>query len=223
GNDTLIGGAGNDTYIVDSTSDIVTELASEGTDTVKSSVSWTLGDNLENLTLTGTNAISGTGNTLDNILIANSAGSILDGGDGNDTLTGGIGNDTLLGGNGNDSLVGGLGSDLLTGGKGNDTLSLGNNDNSPDTVFYTRGDGSDVVKEFVRAKGGDLLSFSGIADIDVVKLGTNTEFRIGDGIAGNTGFGTGELLITPQGRTGFTVSNMADNLASSNTAYLGFS
>jgi Ca2+-binding RTX toxin-like protein len=223
GNDTLIGGLGNDTYIVDSASDVVTELVGEGTDTVKSSISWTLEDNLENLTLTGTTVLSGTGNALDNILIANSAGSILDGGDGNDTLTGGIGNDTLFGGIGNDNLVGGLGSDLLTGGKGNDTLSLGNNDGSPDTVFYTRGDGSDLVKEFVRAKGGDLLSFSGIADIDVVKLGTNTEFRIGDGIAGNTGFGTGELLITLQGRTGFTASNIADSLASINTAHFGFS
>jgi RHS repeat-associated protein len=223
GNDTLIGKAGNDTYIVDSTGDTITELVSEGTDIVKSSISWTLGNNLENLTLTGTSTLSGTGNVLDNILIATSAGSILDGGDGNDTLAGGIGNDTLLGGNGNDSLVGGLGSDLLTGGIGNDTLSLGNNDGSPDTVFYTRGDGSDVVKEFVRAKGGDLLSFSGIADIDVVKLGTNTEFHIGDGIAGNTGFGTGDLLITLQGRTGFTASNIGDSLASSNTAHFGFS
>jgi trimeric autotransporter adhesin len=222
GNDTLIGKAGNDTYIVDSASDTITELAGEGTDTVKSSISWTLGDNLENLTLTGTTALSGTGNILDNVLTANSAGSILDGNDGNDTLTGGIGNDTLFGGNGNDNLVGGLGSDLLTGGIGNDILSLGNNDNSPDTVFYTRGDGSDVVKEFVRSKGGDLLSFSGITDIDVVKLGLNTEFRIGDGIAGNAGFGTGDLLITLQGRTGFTASNIVDSIVSTNTVYFGF-
>jgi Ca2+-binding RTX toxin-like protein len=214
GNDTLIGKAGNDTYIVDSARDTITELAGEGTDTVKSSISWTLGNNLENLTLTGTTALSGTGNILDNILIANSAGNVLDGGDGNDTLTGGIGNDTLFGG---------LGSDLLTGGKGNDTLSLGNNDNSQDTVFYTRGDGSDIVKEFVRGPGQDLLSFRGVADIDVVKLGTNTEFRIGDGITGNTGFGTGDLLITLQGRTGFSASNIVDSLASSNTAHFGFS
>jgi Ca2+-binding RTX toxin-like protein len=71
------------------------------------------------------------------------------------------------------TLIGNAGNDLLDGGTGNDTLSLGNNDGSPDTVFYTRGDGSDVVKEFVRSKGGDLLSFSGITDIDVVKLGSN--------------------------------------------------
>lgn len=59
---------------------------------------------------------------------------------------------TLANGNGNDNLVGGLGSDLLTGGTGNDSLALDNNDNSTDTVFYSRGDGSDVVKQFVRGK-----------------------------------------------------------------------
>jgi Ca2+-binding RTX toxin-like protein len=221
GNDILIGRTGNDTYTVDSTSDIITELVGEGTDTVKSSVNWTLGDNLENLTLTGTTALSGTGNTLDNIMIANSAGNILDGGDGNDTLTGGIGNDTLFGGNGTDSLVGGLGSDLFTGGTGNDVLDLGKDTNT-DTIFHSSGDGSDVVKQFVRGKGGDLLSFSGIANIDVVRLGTNTELRIGDDITGNAGFGSGSLLMTLQGTTGFTASNIADNLTSTNTAHFGF-
>jgi Ca2+-binding RTX toxin-like protein len=175
----------------------------------------------KNLVLTGTTALSGTGNTLDNIMIANSAGNILDGGDGNDTLTGGIGNDTLFGGNGTDSLVGGLGSDLFTGGTGNDVLDLGKDTNT-DTIFHSSGDGSDVVKQFVRGKGGDLLSFSGIANIDVVRLGTNTELRIGDDITGNAGFGSGSLLMTLQGTTGFTASNIADNLTSTNTAHFGF-
>jgi hypothetical protein len=79
-----------------------------------------------------------------------------------------------------------------------------------------------VVKQFVRGKGGDFLSFSGITNIDVVKLGSSTEFRIGDGIAGNAGFGTGNLLMTLQATTGFMASNIADNLASSNMAHLGF-
>jgi Ca2+-binding RTX toxin-like protein len=222
GNDTLIGGAGNDTYIVDSTSDSIIELLNEGTDTVKSSVSWILGDNLEKLTLTGTSILSGIGNTLDNVMIANSAGSTLDGGDGNDKLTGGIGNDTLFGGIGNDNLVGGLGSDLFTGGTGDDTLNLGSG-NYVDTVFYSSGDGSDIVQQFVRKSGGDLLSFQNIANIDVVKLGKNTEFRISDGISGNAGFGSGNLLMTLQGTTGFTIANIGQSLDSTNTAQFQFS
>ena len=67
GADTLSGGAGNDTYVVDNAGDVVTENASEGTDLVQSAVTYTLGANVENLTLTGTAAINGTGNTLDNI------------------------------------------------------------------------------------------------------------------------------------------------------------
>ncbi|MCS6266817.1 MAG: hypothetical protein H2174_04545, partial [Vampirovibrio sp.] len=96
GVDTLIGGAGNDTYIVDSTTDTITENASEGTDTVQSSVSYTLGSNVENLTLTGASAINGTGNTLDNILTGNASDNTLDGGTGVDTLIGGLGNDTYI-------------------------------------------------------------------------------------------------------------------------------
>ena len=67
GTDTMSGGAGNDTYVVDAPATSVTELAGEGTDTVQSSVTYTLGANVENLTLTGTAAINGTGNTLDNV------------------------------------------------------------------------------------------------------------------------------------------------------------
>ena len=73
GNDTMVGGTGDDTYVVDSTSDVVTEAANEGVDTVNSSVTLTLGNNVENLVLTGTSAINGTGNTLNNILTGNSA------------------------------------------------------------------------------------------------------------------------------------------------------
>jgi Ca2+-binding RTX toxin-like protein len=89
----LTGGAGHDTYVVGA-GDVVTENANEGTDTVQSSVSWTLGANVEKLTLTGTDAINGTGNSLSNVLTGNSAANILTGGAGNDTLAGGLGNDT---------------------------------------------------------------------------------------------------------------------------------
>ncbi|MFN9560214.1 MAG: beta strand repeat-containing protein [Dolichospermum sp.] len=103
GNDTLIGGLGDDIYIVDSITDIVTELTRRGTDTIQSSVTLTLAANFENLTLTGTAAINGTGNAVSNVITGNS---------GNNTLNGGAGNDTLDGGAGNDNLIGGVGDDI---------------------------------------------------------------------------------------------------------------
>jgi Ca2+-binding RTX toxin-like protein len=93
GNDALIGGTGNDTYIVDSTGDVVTEAANEGTDTVNAGVTYTLAANLENLTLTGTGDINGTGNSGNNVITGNSGSNALDGGAGIDTLIGGAGND----------------------------------------------------------------------------------------------------------------------------------
>jgi Ca2+-binding RTX toxin-like protein len=113
--DFLFGGLGNDTYIVDSTDDIITEYSNEGTDTVRSSVTFTLGTNLEKLTLTGSSEINGSGNSLNNTITGNSANNSLSGGTGNDTLIGDAGNDTLEGGLGNDSLIGGDGYDRLNG------------------------------------------------------------------------------------------------------------
>jgi Ca2+-binding RTX toxin-like protein len=105
GGDKMSGGTGNDTYIVDSTSDTVTEASGAGTDTVKSSISYTLGSNIENLVLTGSSAINGTGNTLANNLTGNSAANTLSGGSGDDVLSGKLGNDTLTGGSGKDTFV----------------------------------------------------------------------------------------------------------------------
>ncbi|MGO8140901.1 calcium-binding protein, partial [Rhizobium leguminosarum] len=94
GADTLIGGAGDDTYIIDNAGDLVTEVADEGTDTVKTVLaSYTLAANVENLTYIGTAAFAGTGNDLAN------------------TITGGVGNDTLNGAAGADTMIGGAGDD----------------------------------------------------------------------------------------------------------------
>jgi Ca2+-binding RTX toxin-like protein len=100
------GGLGNDTYVVDTATDTVIERANEGTDLVQTALAtFTLSDNLENLTYTGAATFTGIGNALAN------------------TLTGGAGNDSLSGGDGNDTLIGGLGNDTLNGGAGVDTAS----------------------------------------------------------------------------------------------------
>ncbi len=123
GADALSGGLGNDTYLVDNVGDTVTELANEGTDNVLSSVTFTLGSNVERLTLTGTADLDGTGNELDNTIFGNVGNNVLSGGAGNDTLHGGDGNDTLNGGDGDDMLIGDLGNDIFNGGAGFDTVS----------------------------------------------------------------------------------------------------
>ena len=148
GADTLIGGLGNDIYVVDNAGDIVTEVAGQGTDLVQSSVTHILRDEVENLTLTGTAAINGTGNTLNNSIIGNSV---------NNTLNGGAGNDTLNGGAGADSLVGGLGDDIYVV------------DNAGDIVTEVASQGTDLVQSSVTYTLGtevENLSLTGTAAIN---------------------------------------------------------
>ena len=98
GIDTLIGGVGNDIYIVDSTTDTITEAVNAGTDTVQSSVTFSLAAlaNIENLSLLGTAIINATGNAAANVIVGNSAANVINGGLGNDALTGGLGADTFV-------------------------------------------------------------------------------------------------------------------------------
>ncbi|MFD1702464.1 pre-peptidase C-terminal domain-containing protein [Methylopila henanensis] len=96
GADEMIGGAGNDRYIVDNVGDIVFEYESEGADVVESSVTYALSDNIENLKLTGTASINGTGNGLANVLLGNNAANRLNGLGGADEMRGADGNDLYV-------------------------------------------------------------------------------------------------------------------------------
>ncbi|MDO7844630.1 glycosyl hydrolase [Sphingomonas immobilis] len=142
GADILEGGAGNDTYILDATADVVIEQANAGIDTVMTGHAYTLGANVENLVLTGTYSVNGTGNALDNVITGNSGVNWLQGGDGNDTLYGMDGNDTLTAGNGNDILDGGTGADKMDGGAGDDTYYV---DNIGDVIVEWSNAGYDRV------------------------------------------------------------------------------
>jgi Ca2+-binding RTX toxin-like protein len=163
GADTLIGGVGNDIYVVDNLGDTITENLNEGTDTVQSAISWNLGTNLENLTLTGTLAIDGTGNSVNNTIIGNAANNTLIGGDGIDTLTGNAGNDILVGGFGNDILTGGTGADIFR--------------------FNTANEGLDNIKDFKVAELDIIqVSAAGFAGGLVVGTLTASQFISGAGI-----------------------------------------
>ena len=117
GADTMNGAGGNDTYVVDDAGDLLTEASSAGTDLVLSSVTFTLGANVENLTLTGALKIKGTGNALDNVITGNSVANVLIGGDGNDQLDGGGGPDKMSGGTGDDTyIVNNVGDTVTEGG-----------------------------------------------------------------------------------------------------------
>ncbi|HET6222144.1 MAG TPA: calcium-binding protein, partial [Dongiaceae bacterium] len=124
GNDSLVSGLGNDLYIIDTASDAVVEAAGEGTDTVQSSATYTLAANVENLTLTGSANLNGTGNTLANLLTGNGGNNALDGGAGDDTMIGGAGNDTFNVNNGNDRVAYlSMSSVLDTAANGSDTIN----------------------------------------------------------------------------------------------------
>jgi Ca2+-binding RTX toxin-like protein len=159
GIDTLTGGLGDDVYIVDDVAEVLTELAGEGRDEVEASLSWTLADNFEDLTLL-TGALNGTGNGASNIIVGNTSANQLSGLDGADSLFGGLGNDQLNGGTGGDDMHGGAGNDIYF------VDSLG------DVVVEAVGEGADTI-------------FSSLA----YTLGANLENLTLTGAVGLTGTG----------------------------------
>lgn len=188
GTDIMVGGAGNDIYITNG-GDTLTESANGGNDTVSSSVSLTLGANLENLTLTGTANINGTGNALNNVLTGNSGANTLLGGDGMDVLFGGAGNDILNGGNGADVFIlrSGFGADTVSGGF--DADAAGGQDLIDVTAYgFTEADvgasssfgvwievaGSDTIVHI----GNDMLTLTGVNGVGANAI-TSSDFLFG--------------------------------------------
>lgn len=175
GADSMYGGLGNDVYYVDSASDLVSESGGGGVDTINASVTRTLGNDLEHLTLSGTGNIKGTGNSLNNTLTGNAGANLLDGGSGNDILRGAAGNDTL---------EGGTGADTMEGGTGNDTYRV---DNILDVVTESSATGGTdtVISTITESLSANVehLTLTGTAAIN--GLGNTLANRIVGNSAGN--------------------------------------
>ena len=192
GVDTLIGGNGNDVYVVSVTTDVVTEQTNGGTDTVISPTTYTIGSNTENLTLSGTSAINGTGNTLNNYIIGNGAAN------------------TLKGDAGDDGLDGGLGNDRLEGGTGNDTFYI---DSASDVLVENASAGTDTVVAgftYTLATNFENLTLSGTAAIN--GTGNSAVSLITGNSANNTlSGGTGaDTLVGKAGNDSYVVDSTAD-------------
>src|SRR6185312_6081552 len=189
GADSMVGGAGNDNYFVDDVGDKIAE-SGPSIDGVASSITYSLGANLENLTLANGASIDGTGNSLNNFMIGNSGDNILSGLAGDDDLHGTGGNDLLLGGDGNDTLVAGQGGDTLAGGAGKDVFQLPDFGlNGVDTIVDLNALGGDTIEV-----GGVLINFvPGVSNIDAfLKTSTvngNTIVQVDqDGAVATLGF-----------------------------------
>lgn len=163
GADTLRGKAGDDIYIVDNVGDRVYESSGEGRDTVRSSVTFSLGSNIENLVLTGDKAIDGAGNSAANALAGNSSDNSLDGKSGDDEIRGGDGDDKVIGAGGKDDLYGDTGADTFIYQSVKDsTVAM----SGRDTIFdFSRSQGDHIdlsaIDANTKVSGNQAFSFVG--------------------------------------------------------------
>jgi trimeric autotransporter adhesin len=191
GADEMLGGAGNDSYVVDNTGDLVTEQFGEGTDVVTSSITYTLTDNVENLTLAGA-ALDGSGNALANFIQGNAENNVLSGLDGDDVVLGWDGDDQVFGGAGVDSVQGGIGNDQVFGGEGNDFVIGGNDDDlldggtGADSMQGGAGNDTYVVDDF-----GDTVTEQFDSGLDTVQ--SSVTFALGADLENLTLIGTAAI------------------------------
>ena len=144
----VFGGAGNDLYLISDRGTVLVEQMGQGDDRVQSTASYTLGTNIEHLSLLGMLGLAGTGNSSANRISGNAGANRLAGGAGGDTLSGLAGADKLLGDTGVDRLSGGSGSDTLTGGTGADVFVFARRSDSLFTAADTIADfrtGQDMI------------------------------------------------------------------------------
>ena len=217
GADTLRGGLCDDRYVVDEAGDVVVEATGAGRDTLVASFSTALAAHVEDLELTGTGGLTGTGNELANTITGNGGNDTLIGLGGDDVLRGGLGDDRLEGGSGNDVLEGGAGNDALIGGKGNDRLDGGIGDDrmagGRDDDTYSVDSTRDVVEEEA-GQGTDTViaraSFTLGANVENLTLLDDRATFPGTSYAG-TGNGA-DNVITGNGR-----DNVLNGLAGNDT------
>ncbi|RFZ88058.1 calcium-binding protein [Shinella sp. WSJ-2] len=195
GRDRMEGGKGNDTFVVDNAGDVVVEAsgAGTGTDTVKASVTFALADNVENLALTGTGDIGGTGNSAANILTGNSGKNTLIGLAGNDTLNGGAGTDHMEGGTGNDTYMVDSGGDGIVefADEGTDTVMASVSHTLATNVEKLvltgtgnlNGTGNELANTLTGNAGANILN--GLAGNDVLDGGAGAD-RLEGGIGNDT-------------------------------------
>ena len=217
GADTLIGGAGDDTYLLDNAGDTVTEAAGGGTDTVVSTLDYSLGANVENLTLTGS-AATGVGNGLDNVITGDGGANSLSGAAGNDTLDGGAGADTLDGGAGNDLFaVDNAGDQVIEGaGGGTDTVTASvdyslsaNVENLTLTGSAASGTGNALDNTLTGNAGANSLD-GGDGNDSLIGAGGNDALSGGNGADSLDG-GTGaDTLTGGAGDDSYRVDNAGD-------------
>jgi Ca2+-binding RTX toxin-like protein len=219
GADTMRGGDGDDFYYVENSGDVAIENANEGLDTVYSTVSFTLGANVENLTLqAAAGAIDGSGNALGNVIQGNEGGNLIRGYDGEDILKGGGGADDLRGGNDDDELYGQSGDDVLRGDGGHDAMYGGTGHDTywvgsiGDLVTEYAGEGSDTVMS-------TLDSYTLTANVENLTLTTGlngTGNALKNHITGNLidnvidGGGGADIMEGRQGDDTYFVDNALD-------------